>query len=321
MNQLTDKESLLTEKKVGMKSGSVSVLILTFNEEKHIARCIESVKSISENIFIVDSYSTDDTIAIAESLGAKCFQRKWENNYAQQYNWGLDNISFGTDWVMRLDADEYVLPELAQEIKEKLATLPGDVSGVSVNRRVIFLDKWIKHGGYYPTTLLRIWKTGSARLEQRWMDEHVKLDYGNVIHFENDIVDHNLNNLSWWTNKHNSYATREAVDFLIFKYKLGINESISKEVLGAQDKRKRWFKEKIYFNIPLFVRPFLYFVLRYFFQLGFIDGKQGLIWHYLQGFWYRFLVDAKVYEIYKKTGKDKKQIELFFEREYNIKMR
>src|SRR5215203_836314 len=176
---------------------SLSVLILTFNEEKHIKRCIESVKPICHNIFLVDSFSTDNTIEIAEALGAKCYKRKWENNYAQQYNWGLTNLPIDTNWIMRLDADEYILPQLVTEVQNKLHTLNSEISGITINRRVIFMNKWIRFGGYYPTTLLRFWRTGSAMLEQRWMDEHVKLEYGDTIHFKNDVVDHNLNDLTW----------------------------------------------------------------------------------------------------------------------------
>lgn len=297
---------------------SLSVLILTFNEEKHIARCIESIQPICRNIFIVDSFSTDNTIQIAESLGAKCYQRKWENNYAQQYNWGLHNIQIDTEWIMRMDADEYILPELASEIKERLQNLRQDISGVTMNRRVIFMDKWIRNGGYYPITLLRIWRKGAGFLEQRWMDEHVKLDYGNTVHFENDLIDHNLNNLTWWTTKHNNYAIREVVDFLIYKYGLSDNTSISRKIIGAQGKRKRWLKEKLYFSSPLFVRPFVYFIVRYFFQFGFLDGMRGMIWHFLQGFWYRFLIDAKVYEIRRKVGKDKEKIRQYLRDEYKL---
>ena len=321
MNQTSSVSAATVESKSpGLESLSISALILTFNEEKHIARCIESIKSICTEIFIVDSYSTDNTIAIAESLGAKCYQRKWENNYAQQYNWGLTNLPIQTEWILRLDADEYILPELAAEVRAKITSLDKEVCGITINRRVIFMERWIKHGGYYPTTLLRFWRNGSGILEQRWMDEHVKLDHGTTIHFKNDVVDHNLNDLTWWTNKHNNYATREAVDFLIFKYHLDIGSSISKKIIGTQDKRKRWFKEKIYFNTPLFIRPFFYFIFRYFFKLGFLDGKEGLIWHFLQGFWYRYLVDAKVFEIYKRSGKTREKIKSYLEREFKIKV-
>ena len=299
---------------------SLSVVILTFNEEKHIARCIESVRSVSSEIFIVDCFSTDNTLKIAESLGAKCYQHKWENNHALQFNWALKNLPIKTEWVMRMDADEYILSELAEEIKLKLKDIEEDVTGININRRVFFLNKWIRYGGYYPTTLLRIWRNGAGFFEERWMDEHLKLESGRTILFSNDLVDHNLNNLTWWTNKHNNYATREAVDYLIYKYNLGNDSGISTNLIGSQDKRKRWLKEKIYFNIPLFLRPFFYFIFRYVIKLGFLDGKPGVVWHFLQGFWYRFLVDAKVLEVYKKAGKDRTAIKLFLENEYGLKI-
>ena len=297
---------------------SLSVLILTYNEEKHIARCIESVLPISKKIFIIDSYSTDKTVKIAESLGAKCYQHKWENNHALQFNWGLETLPIDTDWVMRLDADEYILPNLALEVKEKLSFLDEGITGININRRVIFMDRWIKRGGYYPVTLLRIWRNGLGYLEQRWMDEHVKLKEGKIVSFKNDFVDHNLNSLSWWIIKHNNYASREAIDYLIYKCKFEINENISSGIMEEQGKRKRWFKEKVYFKIPLFLRPFLYFFFRYFLKFGIFDGKQGLIWHFLQGFWYRFLVDAKIFEIYKQCGKDREKIKGYLSREYGL---
>lgn len=318
MSQADNNTVAVYSSKAMTEFPSLSVLVLTYNEEKHIARCIKSVKGICDDVFVIDSFSTDRTIEIAEALGAKCYQHKWENNHALQFNWGLQNLPIQTEWVMRLDADEYILPELEAEIKQKLSSLDKNIAGVNINRRVVFMDKWIKRGGYYPTTLLRIWRNGSGLLEQRWMDEHVKLEWGETIQFKNDLVDHNLNSLTWWTSKHNNYATREAIDFLIFKHNLGKGSSIETKILGAQDKRKRWLKEKIYFGVPLFLRPFFYFIIRYFFQLGILDGKQGLIWHFLQGFWYRFLVDAKIFEVYRRTGGDAERIRLFLKEEHNV---
>ena len=299
---------------------SLSVIILTFNEELHIARCVQSIRAIAQDIFIVDSFSTDKTIEIAESLGCKCYQHKWENNHALQFNWGLSTLPINTKWVMRLDADEYILPDLATEIIKKLDHVDADTAGISIDRRVMFMNRWIKRGGYYPISLLRIWRTGAGFLEQRWMDEHVKLEWGKIISFQNDLVDHNLNNLTWWINKHNNYATREAIDYLIYKYSLNTKNNEPAGIMDEQGKRKRWLKEKIYFNIPLFLRPFFYFFFRYFIKLGILDGKQGLIWHLLQGFWYRFLVDAKVFEIYRLAGKSGKDIKSYLEKTYRLEL-
>jgi len=297
---------------------NLSVIILTYNEEKHIERCIKSLLPIAKNIFIIDSYSTDKTVQIAESLGAKVYQNPWKN-YATQFQWGLDNCPIDTKWVMRMDADEYILPELADEIKNKLGSLDDEVSGIYIKRRVYFKDKWIKHGSYYPTWLLRIWKHSDGRMEQRWMDEHIKLSGGKTIQFENDIVDDNLNDLTWWTTKHNNYATREAVDILNIIYEFLEYDEIPANFFGTQEQRKRWLKKR-YAKLPLFTRPFIYFVWRYIFKLGFLDGKQGLIWHFLQGFWYRFLVDAKIYEMEMRVKKSGKNIKEVIESEYGMKL-
>jgi len=128
---------------------NLSVVILTFNEEQHIARCIRSLQAFAKDIFIIDSFSTDNTLEIAKSMGAQVYQKKWIN-YASQFQWGIDNCAIETEWVMRMDADEYVLPELAVEIKEKIDSINENVSGIYIKRRVYFMNKWIKHGSYYP---------------------------------------------------------------------------------------------------------------------------------------------------------------------------
>ena len=294
----------------------ISVVILTFNEEQHIERCIKSLKDIAKEIFIVDSYSTDKTVEIAERLGAKVYQNAWVN-YAVQYQWGLDNCPIKTKWVMRMDADEYILPELSSEINEKINTLSENISGVYIKRRVYFMDKWIKNGSYYPIWLLRIWNHDKGRIEERWMDEHIKLSSGETIQFENDLVDDNKNNLTWWTQKHNNYATREAVDLLNIIYNFKSYDEVEPNIFGTQEQKKRWLKIR-YAKLPLFLRPIIYFTWRYFFKLGFLDGKAGFIWHVLQGGWYRFLVDAKVNEIYFHAGKDKEKILDYIKQEYGI---
>ena len=292
----------------------ISVIILTFNEEKHIARCLKSLLLFTNKIFVVDSGSTDQTVAIAEALGAKVVQNTWIT-YAVQFNFGIEKNPFNTRWLMRMDADEYVTPELAAEINHRLASLSQDTTGVYVKRRVMFMNQWIKHGGYYPIWLLRLWQNGKGVCEELWMDEHIKLFEGGTVQFENDIVDHNLNNLTWWTQKHNMYAIREVVDLLNIRYNFANTEGIAPKLFGTQDQRKRYLKLK-YASLPLFTRPFVYFFHRYFVKLGFLDGRKGLIWHFLQGLWYRFLVDAKLFEVYFRAGKDKQAIVEFFRDEY-----
>ncbi len=298
----------------------ITVLILTYNEERHIARAIESLKPFAKKIVVIDSYSTDKTVDIAKSLGAEVLQNRWPGNHARQFQWGLDNTDISTEWIMKLDADEYVLKELADEISEKLPALENEICGIYMKRRVFFMGKWIKYGGYYPTWLLRVWRNGKGVMEQRWMDEHIKLKEGSIIRFDNDFVDDNLHGLTAWTEKHNHYATREAVDILNIIYGFMEDDGVAPNLFGTQEQRKRWLKRK-YAAMPLFLRPMLYFTMRYFFKAGFLDGKEGLVWHFLQGGWYRFLVDAKIFEIYYKAGRDKKKILDLLAKEYGINLK
>lgn len=296
----------------------ISVVILTYNEQLHIERCIKSLLPVVKEIFIIDSSSGDNTVEIAEKLGAKVYQNPWIN-YALQFQWGLDNCPIETEWVMRMDADEYILPELQDEIENKMDSVESNISGIYIKRRVYFKDRWIKYGGFYPTWLLRIWRHKDGYIEQRWMDEHIKLSKGENIQFNSDLVDDNLNDLTWWTAKHNNYARREAVDVLNIIYEFLEYNEVSANFFGTQEERKRYLKKK-YANLPLFTRPFIYFLWRYFIKLGFLDGKQGLIWHFLQGFWYRFLVDSKIYEIEKKSKDLNLSLKETLIKEYGFKL-
>jgi len=285
----------------------ISAIILTYNEEKNIEACLKSLDGWVEDIFVVDSYSNDHTLEISRVFTDKIFQHTFEN-YARQYNWALENLPINTEWVMRIDADEKVMPALRDELVDKLHTLDNDITGLYVKRRVYFMGRWIKHGGYYPTWLLRIWRRNKACCEERWHDEHMKVIEGKVSFLESDIIDENRKDLHWWIGKHNIYGTKDAIDMLNLKYGFLDYESIPSKLLGTQEQRKRWIKEKIYANMPLFVRPFLYFVYRYIIKLGFLDGREALIWHVLQGFWYRFLIDAKIYEIQKRARSEGKSV-------------
>jgi glycosyltransferase involved in cell wall biosynthesis len=274
----------------------ICVIILTRDEATHIARAIGSVERVAAQTYVVDSFSTDSTIEIAEQAGAVTVQHAFVTQ-AQQFQWALDNLPIESDWVMRLDADEALTPELVDEIARELPGLPPDVTGVNLNRRHIFLDRWIRHGGRYPLTLLRIWRRGAARIEQRWMDEHMVLLHGRAVTFKHDFSDHNLNDLTFFTDKHNRYATREAIDRMNAEFDLfERDKSVIAGRSNPQARAKRFLKEKLYDRLPFGVGPLAYFMWRYVFQLGFLDGRAGLAYHFLQGFWYRFLVDAKVEE-------------------------
>lgn len=296
----------------------ISVIILTYNEEIHIRRCLENVVPIAKDIYIIDSFSTDKTLEIAREYSrVHILQNKWENNYAKQFNWGLHHADIKTQWVLRLDADEYLLPELVQELQDKLPSLPDDVSGVIFNRRHIFMGEWMKRG-IYPVKLLRAFKYGKGLCEQRLMDEHILLTEGRAVEFEHDFCDHNLNDLSWFCHKHVNYAIREAVDLLDIEYNLtGAAETDENKGISRQALSKRMKKHK-YARQPLFGRSFAYFCYRYFFKGACFDGKIGFIWTFLQGWWYRTLVDAKIFEIKKVCGNDKEKMRSYLKEQYGI---
>jgi glycosyltransferase involved in cell wall biosynthesis len=269
----------------------LSVVILTHQEEANLGFCLASLRGLDSDIYVVDSGSTDATIAIAEQAGAHAVSHPFEN-HAHQLNWALKTLPIATAWVMRLDADERLTPELVTELNALLPTAPAEVTGLMVKRRVYFWGRWIRHGGYYPTWLLRVWRRGQARCEPVWMDEHMVLDGDRTLRLEHDLIDENRKGLGFWTDKHNRYADREVKDILA-------RESAAKAAgtLDGQAGRRRWMKQNLYLRSPRFLRALLYWLYRYVILLGFLDGRPGLVFHFLQGFWYRFLVDAKLEEI------------------------
>jgi len=273
----------------------VSVIILTYNEELNLENCLKSISNWASEIFIVDSYSTDKTLAIAKKYNCKIIQHAFANQ-AKQFNWALDNLEIKNNWILRLDADEYLTEELKNEITEKLKNVAPDINGFYIKRRIYFMNRWIKHAGVYPLWLLRLFKYGKGKSELKEIDEHIVLLEGRAGELKNDFIHDDKKDLYWWTQRHNDYSTREVETILNLKPEIA--------ALGGQPGRKRWLKEKFYYRLPLFWRAFFYFHYRYFFCLGFLDGKQGLIYHFLRVCWYRFLLDAKIYEYRKKSEKD-----------------
>jgi glycosyltransferase involved in cell wall biosynthesis len=274
---------------------TLTIVILTKNEERHIARAIASAAPIADRIVVVDSGSTDRTVELAKEGGAEVLENPWVN-YATQFNWALDQLPTDTDWIFRLDADEVVTDALASEIAAHLSSLSPAIAGVYISRRMTFLGRPIKWGGVFPVRVLRLFRHGRGRCENRWMDEHVLVD-GATAAFKGEIVDDNLNSLTWWTAKHNVYASREVVDLLNLEYGFMAHETVANLRSGQQAGVKRWIKENVYARLPGGVRAFLYFFYRYVVRLGFLDGREGTAFHFLQGFWYRYLVDMKLFEV------------------------
>jgi glycosyltransferase involved in cell wall biosynthesis len=275
----------------------LTVIVLTYNEELHIARALDAIAPLRCPVVVVDSFSTDRTAEIAESRGAIVMKNKFVNQ-AKQFQWALDNAPLTTAWLMRLDADEIIEADLIAEIERELPRLGADVVGVNLKRKHVFMDRWVRHGGRFPLFLLRIWRRGKARVEDRWMDEHILVWGGRTVTFDGGFADHNLNDLTFFVDKHNKYATREAIEIIGHRRSLFPDRSNPSWETGPPEaKAKRFVKERIYNQLPFQVTALGYFAYRYLFQLGFLDGKEGLIYHGLQAFWYRFLVGAKLVEL------------------------
>lgn len=203
--------------------------------------------------------------------------------------------------MLRIDADEYLTPQLRDEIRARLPGLPKEVEGVHLDRRMTFQGRLIRQGGVFPVKVLRLFRHGRGRCENRWMDDHIKVA-GTTVDFAGELIDDNLNTLTWRTNKHNQYASREAVDLLNLEYRFMPHDSVADLGAGNQAATKRWLKEVVYARLPPGLRAFAYFFYRYILRLGFLDGQAGTAFHFLQGFWYRYLVDAKVAEVKRRMA-------------------
>lgn len=284
----------------------ISVIIMTLNEERHIRRALTNSKKFAKEIFVVDSYSSDNTIKIAQQMGAVVFQHEWKS-YSNQFAWAINNLPIKTEWVWRQDADEYLTEELIEELDDVLPKNDGTINGYTAQCLRKFMGREIKHG-IVPLILLRLFRFGHAYIEDKLMDEHLVLNDGTIYDLKNAFYDDSLMTLTEWTNKHNSYATKEALDILLNEYSLTDNRPIT--IMGQHTANVRCKKLK-YLRLPLFWRAFAFFVYRYFFKLGFLDGKEGFLWHFLQGFWYRTLADAKIFEIKKRFGFDDAKIKVW----------
>jgi glycosyltransferase involved in cell wall biosynthesis len=265
-----------------------TVILLSFNSEDTLGATLRRANQISDEVFVVDSFSKDGTVALAESFGAKVVSHPFEN-YGAQRNWAIDNLPITGKWQMHLDADEVMDDELVAAIQ----ALPEESahSAYFVPRYVRFLGRVLRHGGMSPTWHLRLFKTGAGRCEDRKYDQHFMQLSGTTGQLPGVMVDDIAMSLSEWTARHNRWADGEVAE-------MGANETAGRlvpDLRGNPAQRKRAWREK-YNSLPLFVRPFALFIYRFVFRLGFLDGTEGFIFWVLQTFWFRFLVDAKIWE-------------------------
>lgn len=267
----------------------LTVVILTYNEEIHISRAIHNVLYWADKIIVLDSYSQDKTTEIVENLGAEVIYRKFDN-YKKQRQYAIEYCKNMTEWMLFLDADEYLLDETKIAINAAIEK-NNDIVGYYMSFRFIFMGKWIKHGGYYPCYLMRLFKPQTAIIDEE-INEHVTIN-GNVEKLKYDFVDHRLKNMASWIDKHNQYSDLEAM----YLYQAKKKKQYHKLSLLVQADRRKWLRENIWNHLPLLIKPFFYFIYRYFIRLGFLDGKEGFIYYFLHSIWYYFVVDVKYIEM------------------------
>lgn len=258
---------------------AIAAVVMTLNEVANIRKCLESLSAI-DKVFVLDSYSTDGTVEIAESFkNVSVIQLKW-TGYASTFNEGVA-LALNFDWVLRIDADE----ELVGDVRSLISGLANDVAGVIVQRKIIFQGQPLRFGPHAHLKMLRLFKPKQGYCEPTSADEHIIVDGPSIYSTAVTIWDRDEKPFSDWITKHIRWAKKEATNVL-----QGAAQSVPKH-LDAYNRRKRFAKVSVYYRFPPYVRAFLYFAYRFFFRLECLGGRNGISWCVLQGLWYRLLID------------------------------
>ncbi|MEL7121459.1 MAG: glycosyltransferase family 2 protein [Bacteroidota bacterium] len=284
-------------------SKQFSIIILTFNEETHLPRLLESTKGLEYDLFILDSGSTDKTLKIAEEYQATVAYNKFEN-HPKQWDFALNHFEVQTPWIIGLDADHIFEPALYHKLKDfHNDQIPKDVNGIYFNRKNYFKGRWIKHGGYFPKYLLKMFRTGIGHSDlNENMDHRFIVAEKTITWKDGYLKEENLkeNEISFWINKHNRYSQLVAEEELERQQQDRI-QSVQPKFFGSPDQRIAYYK-RIWWKLPLYWRPIFYFLYRFIWKRGFMDGPEGRLFHFLQGFWFRLIVDEKIRELKKEKS-------------------
>lgn len=271
----------------------ISVIVLTFNEEENIEDCLRSVCDWADETFVVDSGSTDATIEIARRYTRNILEHPFDN-YSRQRTWAQGTLPLRNEWILQIDADERVSPELAGSIASLFAsTQLASINGAMFSRRTVFMGRWIRHGGHYPVFHTRLYRKQHGRCEDRLYDQHFLVTEP-VVRLSGDLIDVLTAELDVWSMRHIRWAGAEAREMRRSNRERG--DQVRSTLLAGPVPRRRWLRTVAFGRSPLFLRAFLYFFYRYVLRRGFLDGVEGLIFHFLHGCWYRFYVDAKIWE-------------------------
>ncbi len=275
---------------------SLTAAIITHNEELNLPLCLDSLRGLCDKIVVVDSGSTDQTEAVARRFGAVFLSHPWETA-PQQWNWILANLPGQSEWILALDADHRLTPELREEIREALRSGPPEVRGYYLPRKQIFRGQWLRHGGYWPKYLLKLFRAGSAHCDnQELLDFRFYVD-GKTALLKQPLIEENLKEreILFWLEKHLRFAELHAQEEVRRRHERS-TWAVRPSPLGSPDQRTLWWKGWWY-RLPPLSRPFPYFVYRYFFQLGFLDGKEGRLFHFLHTYWYERMIAVRVMEL------------------------
>lgn len=276
----------------------ISVILLTYDDEKIIEEALKSVEGWVENIFAVDSGSTDRTLEIVKKYTSNVYNHPFES-YGVHRNWTLDNIPATTEWILPLDSDQRVTPELKDELFRLFSKgIDPTTNGFIAKTKTVFMGRWIKHGGHYPIYRVYLIRKGRARWEERKYHQHCVVE-GQTGKLDEDMIDVITSNIDTFADRINRWSTSEAGEIL----EGGSEGQVGAKLLGSHIERKRWLRTKFFWNLPLFSRTFAYFFYRYILRLGFLDGIEGAIFHFIQGFYMHFITDAKVFELREKLKK------------------
>jgi glycosyltransferase involved in cell wall biosynthesis len=269
-----------------MSRPTVTVIILTFNEEANLARALDSVRGWADEVFVVDSFSTDRTVDIALARageGVRVVQHDFEN-YSAQWNWALTHLPIRGEWTLKLDADEQVTEAFRREVEEVIAREGGELEGIFFRRRLVFLGSVLKWGRVAQNHDLRMWRTGRAWFEDRSVNEHA-LVAGKTVRLASYVLHHDFKSLSAWIDKHNRYSSLEAQNLLAGN----VTGDVRPRLWGTPAERRMWLR-KMYYRFP--GRAFIYFLYRFVFCLGFLDGVAGFRYAFLHASYF-YWIDLK----------------------------
>lgn len=279
----------------------VSAIVATRNEAANIERTLQGIRGFVDEIFVIDSESDDGTVEIARRYASEVVNLPYEHDRIVPWilQWGLDHLRIRNDWILVLEADQSLEEGLKHELEALFAQHSIAENGFYIRRKQIFRGKWIRHGDYGNKYLLKLFRKGYGEFDEKEQDTRVYVR-GTRGTLKGYLVEDNKKEASilFYLGKHLRYAEAFARDELE-RRRAGIRWKLKPRLFGSPDERTLWLKSA-YYRMPLYLRPWIYFLYRYLIRLGFLDGKEGFIFHFLQAFWFRLVVDIRLEEMLKE---------------------